>query len=165
MIRKISKPEIEHIQNSWVLDGDIVFWKRGRMIGKPVSISERPSGHQNIFLRYDGKLRGYVLSRIIWLLRHGVYPEILVEHKDCNPKNNSVENLRLSTQSQNMANTRTGRTGRIKKGVYLDIRTQKYYTQVQKDGRVYSKCGFVNFEDAYKARQELAIQLFGEFAR
>jgi hypothetical protein len=105
------------------------------------------------------------MARIVWFLRTGEYPKLHVEHKDCNPQNNSVENLRLATHSQNMANTSAGRTGNAKKGVYFDKRTSRYYVQVQKDGIVHSKCGFTNFDEAYVCRQVLAKELFGEFAR
>lgn len=164
-IRAISKEELSHIQSRWELVGDVIFWKNGKMAGQKVAASTRASGHQNVYLRYNNKLTGYVLARIVWFLRTGEYPVLLVEHKDCNPKNNSIENLRLANQSQNMANAKFGRTGNQKKGVYYDKRSKKYYTQVQKDGKVYSKAGFVSFNDAYIARQSLANKLFGEFAR
>lgn len=164
-IRIIPEKELKLISDSWALFGDEIYWKAGRSKGKIACSTSRKSGHENVYLTVDGKLRGYVKSRIIWFLRTGEYPDRLVEHKDCNPKNNSVENLRLATQSQNMANIQVGRTGKHKKGVYLDKRVGKYYVQVQKDGRVFSKTGFATFDEAYAVRQQMADKLFGEFAR
>jgi hypothetical protein len=164
-MRVLSSEELSNIKNRWVLDGDTLVWKNGINKGKPVAKSVLKSGHQNVFLRYDNKLHGYVLARVIWFLRTGEYPSLHVEHKNCNPKDNSTGNLRLASHSQNMANMSIGRTGNTKKGVYLDKRTNIFYVQVQKDGRVHSRCGFKDFESAYLCRQSLAKELFGEFAR
>ena len=164
-IRHLDQPELNHIMASWELSGDSIVWKRGVRAGHNVATTARNSGHLNVYLYFNGKLRGYSMARIIWFLRTGEYPELHVEHKDCNPLNNSVENLRLATHSQNMANISVGRTGNAKKGVYLDKRTLRYYVQVQKDGIVHSKCGFMGFDEAYAFRQVLAKELLGEFAR
>jgi hypothetical protein len=164
-IRSLSDAELDFIQSSWRLDNNDLYWVKGRAKGKKVCSSDRRSGHENVYLRYAGKLRGYVKARIIWFFRTGEYPTLYVEHKDCNPKNNSADNLRLATHSENMANASVGRTGRTKKGVYLDKRVGKYYAQVQKDGIVVSKSGFDTFDEAYIARQQIASKLFGEFAR
>jgi hypothetical protein len=164
-VKKLTDNEMFKIKQSWILDGNVLIWKVGRCAGKPVATSVRRAGHQNVFLRVDGKLKGFVLARIIWLLRTGEYPDLYVEHRDGNPQNNSVNNLRLATHSQNMANLTVGRTGREKKGVYLNKKSGKYYVQVQKDGIVHGRCGFLNFDDAYIYRQSLAQELFGEYAR
>lgn len=164
-IKSLTQRELDYIKSRWVLDGSTLVWRTGTRAGMPVALSARKSGHQNVFLRVDGKTNGYVLARIIWFLRTGEYPLLYVEHKDGDPTNNSSENLRLATHSQNMANLTVGRTGRAKKGVYLDAKTGKYYVQVQKDGVVHSRCGFTNFDKAYLCRQSLAKELFGEFAR
>ena len=168
-MKKLSQVDIDTIKSSWMLDGDNVVWARnaagGKKIGDLVGKSVRKSGHENIFLVINGKFRGFVLSRIIWLLRTGEYPELEVEHKDCNPKNNSEENLRLASRSQNMANTRCGRTGNQKKGVFMDKKTGKYHVQVQCCGKVHGIYGFNSFDEAYLARTKLAESLFGEFAR
>jgi len=45
----------------------------------------------------------YQLHRIIFLWHHGYLPEI-VDHADCNPKNNNIENLREATKADNQRN-------------------------------------------------------------
>ena len=164
-IRQLDQAELDYISSSWELDGDSIVWKRGVRSGQKVCTTAQKSGHLNVYLFFDKKLRGYAAARIIWFLRTGEYPNLHVEHKDCNPLNNSVGNLRLATQSQNMANMSVGRTGNAKKGVYYDKRTSRYYVQVQKDGIVHSRCSFAGFDEAYAVRQVLAKELFGEFAR
>jgi hypothetical protein len=134
-------------------------------VGDPVGVSVRKSGHENVYLQVNGKLRGYVLARIVWFLTHGVQAKGVVEHADCNPKNNCPSNLRLATQSQNMANTRVGRTGNTEKGVYQDRRNGKWHFQVCKESKVSGGYGFKTREAAYAARMKKATELFGEFAR
>lgn len=167
IIKELSQIEVDKIKSSWIVaDDGILRWKRkpkrGNVIGGVVGVSTRPSGHQNVCLCIDAKPKMYVLARIVWFLRTNDYPQTEIEHINCNPKDNSVNNLRLATRSQNMANTRRGG---IKKGIYLNKRTNKWYTQVQCDGKVYNKSGFSSFEDAYIYRQVKAKELFGEFAR
>lgn len=55
-----------------------------------------------IIIGIDGNT--YYAHRLAWLFVYGVWPQTQVEHRDQNPSNNSIRNLRLSTQSQNMAN-------------------------------------------------------------
>lgn len=49
---------------------------------------------------YDGKL--WYAHRIIWLLFNGRIPEsMVINHIDCNPSNNKIENLELVTKKTN----------------------------------------------------------------
>ena len=50
--------------------------------------------------------KGWMVHRIIYYLHHNVYPPLGIEidHRDGNPLNNRLENLRLATRSQNMMN-------------------------------------------------------------
>jgi hypothetical protein len=166
IIKELSQIEISAIKSSWMVTNDgVLRWKRKPNkgnIGDVVGVSTRPSGHENVCLYLNKKTKLFVLARIVWFLRTGEYPQAEIEHKNCNPKDNSIENLRLATRSQNLANTRRGG---VKKGIYLDNRVNKWYTQVQCNGKVYNKSGFSSFEDAYKYRQIKAKELFGEFAR
>jgi hypothetical protein len=47
----------------------------------------------------------FMAHRIIWEMHYGEIPEgFEVDHKDMSKANNSIENLRLATRSQNMLN-------------------------------------------------------------
>ena len=50
----------------------------------------------------DRKL--YYAHRLAWLHFYGVYPKKYLDHKDRNPQNNSITNLREATHSENMKN-------------------------------------------------------------
>lgn len=44
----------------------------------------------------------YLVHRIIWVLHHGsISPELVVNHKDCDPLNNKIRNLELTTLKGN----------------------------------------------------------------
>jgi hypothetical protein len=161
-MKPITQSEKDAIFQSWKLDGDTLVWarntNRGKLIGDPVGKTVRKSKHENVFLWMGKKQKGFVLARIIWLLRTGDYPSLEVEHKDGNPQNNSVSNLRLATRSQNMANKEA-------KGIWQDKRSGKWHTQIQCEGVVHGKYGFDTPEAAQLYRNAKAVELFGEYTR
>jgi hypothetical protein len=46
----------------------------------------------------------YYAHRLAWLYFYGVWPDRLIDHRDTNKLNNSINNLRLSTQAENKTN-------------------------------------------------------------
>jgi len=61
--------------------------------------------------------RNYKAHRLAWLWCHGPIPEGLeVDHKDSNPANNAISNLRLATSQQQKANTKSRKPGHPKGG-------------------------------------------------
>jgi hypothetical protein len=85
-----------------------------------------------------------------------------IDHKDTDPKNDKWSNLRLSTRSQNVANTNIGKRNTSGyKGVSFDPWTKRWRVRVAKKtiGRFNSK------DDAVLAYKLEALKVFGEFAR
>jgi hypothetical protein len=168
-IKPVLDIESQNIKESWYLHDGVIFWKRnangGKKAGDPVGFSCRKSGHRNVFLTINGKFKGFVYSRVVWFLHYGEWPTEEVDHIDCNPQNDNIENLRLANRSQNCQNTRFGKKGKLFKGTYKDTRSNKWYCQVQAFGKVYSKCGFDTQEEAYVFRQKIAAEVHGNFAR
>lgn len=68
----------------------------------------------------------YMEHRLIWSMINGRIPEnLLVDHRDQNPLNNNLENLRLATHGQNTRNSKfENKTGF--RGVYKDEQSGKF---------------------------------------
>jgi len=81
----------------------------------------------------------YLVHRIIWEMFNGPIPsEMTVDHKDRNPENNNINNLRLATMQQQTRNSRA-------KGFYWDKRGKKFVAEIRVDGRSI-KLGYFNNE-------------------
>ena len=105
------------------------------------------------------------LQRIIFLMHHGYLPEI-VDHADCNPKNNKIENLRAATKADNQRNQplpRHNTSGH--KGVVWHKAGQKWLARIKHAGRSIHLGSFKNIEDAVKVATLAREKYHGEFAR
>lgn len=88
---------------------------------------------------------------------------MLVDHRDMDKLNNTRGNLRLATKSQNMANSpRRTNSNSPYKGV--NFKNGKWRASIMKEYEaVYIGC-YTTPEDAARAYDERAIELFGEYA-
>lgn len=89
---------------------------------------------------------------------------ILVDHIDGDTLNNRRQNLRLATNSQNMANRKTNSNSIAGlKGV--SFFGSKWRAEIQCNNKRYPLGSFSTPEEAHAAYIEAAKRLFGEFAR
>ena len=111
------------------------------------------------------KIRGktYFLHKLIWLHVHGYIPEE-IDHKDGDPTNNSLGNLRIATRSQNLANARIriGESGL--RGVKLNPSTSKWQSRIYRGRQCYFLGDFDTKEEAAAAYRTAADKMYGEFA-
>jgi hypothetical protein len=152
---------------SW-LDYDpatgIFRWRQhigGRAAAGDIAGSQREDGYWRIVIRG----RRYYSHRLAWFYVHGEMPRRL-DHRDTDPGNNAIGNLRPATQSQNIANKRQSKNNTTGfKGVSLDKRRGTYdaYLTVKRQ-RIYLG-SFRSPEDAHAAYMVKAREQFGEFAR
>lgn len=98
------------------------------------------------------------LARVLLDAPAGVF----VDHIDQDPLNNTMANLRLVTVSQNGANRKSQKNITGFKGVYF-VRG-RYTASCRKEKKTYFNGQYGTAEEAAKARDELAIRLFGEYA-
>ena len=166
--RPRTQQELDAIKASWYVDdNNLLRWKRKPHIGQIndlVGLSKILSNHRSCNLRINKKSVSFVESNVIWFLRTGEWTEKIIEHKDGNPANNALSNLRLATQSDNLCNTvlrSDNKTG--VKGIYP--RYGSWSVQLWKNKKCYNFGVYKCLETA-KIVRKLAEQRFhGEFAR
>lgn len=88
-----------------------------------------------------------------------------VDHIDGNGLNNTRENLRFASRTQNMQNERNIRKGTSRyKGVWFSKQKSKWIAEIKVNKRKIHLGTFADEEEAAKTYDAAAIQYFGEFA-
>lgn len=133
-------------------DGQL-FWKLKKQnvtIGRPAGCYDS-KGYGVITI--NGKI--YKSHRLIFLYHHGYIPEY-IDHIDGNIKNNSIENLRPCSKSENSCNRgkQSNNTSGIK-GVTYNKKLKKWRAQCGKNGKNYYLGVFDDIKDA-----ELTVKSF-----
>jgi hypothetical protein len=143
-----------------------LFWIKpiGRKIkvGGIAGTKNKATGYWRI--RFQGIK--YLCHRVIYKLHNKInIQHITVDHHDKNPSNNTIENLRIATRSQQSYNRGIPKnnTSGIK-GVGWHKKANKWQAYIRKDGKQYF---FGYFDDKYEA-EKVAIkareELHKEFA-
>lgn len=114
-----------------------------------------------VMIKVDG--RAYKAHRLAWLYVHGEWPAMRIDHRDGNPLNNSIENLRPATQAQNCANAAKWRGKALPKGVRQ--MGERYQARIRFERRLVHLGTFATPQDAANAYERAARDLYGEFAR
>jgi hypothetical protein len=151
-------------------DTGIFIWKKemrtiGSCCGK-VAGGTRPTGYWFI------KVRGYPqlgAHRLAWIFVYGHIPDGMeVDHRDNNPANNAINNLRLATSSDQKKNKRVQSNNQSGlKGAYYHAvhKGKKWRSQIRVDRRCIFLGYFHTAEEAHIAYGRAALLYFGEFAR
>lgn len=97
-----------------------------------VAGSIRKDGYSRIGI--DGAR--YLSHRLAWLYVYGAWPIGVIDHKDRNPRNNGIANLRDVTQKENSENSRvcTSNTSRYK-GVSWSVGARRWQARIQHYGK------------------------------
>lgn len=111
------------------------------------------------------KVRGqtYFLHKLIWLYNYDEYPDE-IDHRDGNSSNNSLDNLRKASRTENLANAdfATGMSGT--RGVTRHPTKPKWRSRISRGGQRYLLGDFDTKEEAHQAYREAADKLFGNYA-
>jgi hypothetical protein len=107
----------------------------------------------------------YSIGRLIWKLVYGFDSLMEIDHKDGNPLNNLLDNLREATRSQNNANAKLRKDNTSGyKGVYK-VKEGQYYAFVGY-AKTHQRIGTYDTpKKAHAAYCEAADRLHKEFAR
>ena len=103
------------------------------------------------------KGRKYLAHRIAWFIYTGVDPiNSQIDHKNKIKDDNSIDNLRLATNTQNLWNKKC-------KG-YLETAEGKFHARIHHYGKFVHIGSFSTAEEAHAAYRSKAVELRGEFA-
>lgn len=128
--------------------------------GKPAG-NMRKTGYTFV---YQGN-KAIAAQNIIWSLRNGPIPAgHCIDHKDGDPRNNRLDNLRLATKSENACNKRMPTNSSGHKGVTWNEKRGEYSVRVTKAGKVHFAGWFKDLTEAVEAVTKLRAALHGEFA-
>jgi hypothetical protein len=138
--------------------------KRPRGIDKPIGV-KNPNGY---FYRvvYSGGRHRYLLNhRVAWFLYHGAWPDDQIDHVNNNRTDNRILNLRQASRVENSRNV-PKRSGSISqyKGVTLDKTKRKWRCRIGVDSVRKSLGYYDNEEEAARAYDKAAKEIFGEYA-
>jgi hypothetical protein len=107
------------------------------------------------------KGKQYLLHRLIL----GVGKGYIVDHINHNKADNRQCNIRICTQSQNLANSHAPNTNTSGyKGVVWAKNKRRYKARVMKDGKMFYCGSYRDAVDAAKAYNVKALELHGEYA-
>ena len=115
----------------------------------------------------NGYAQGHMNNKLILMHKYLMNDnEDLIDHINNNRLDNRLSNLRKSCDFLNNYNrTKTKNSSSKYFGVHYDKSRKKYMAQIIKDGKHYSIGRFENEEEAAKARDKKAIELYGDFAK
>ena len=112
-----------------------------------------------------GGILGHVFSahRVAWAHSFGRWPETELDHINRDRQDNRLQNLRLASKTENGHN-RTPRGSSKYAGVSWYDPLQKWKAGVSKNGNFYYLGYFENEEEAARARDKKARELYGDRA-
>ena len=145
-------------------DGSL-YWKNSRAKNS-VKAGSRAGCVSSLNYRYI-KINNisYKEHRLIFLMHHGYLPKI-IDHIDANPANNSIENLRECTASQNRMNAKLNINSSSNiKGVSWHKRKNKWIANCCIDKKLHHIGYFVNKEDAEVEVKKFRENNHKEFSR
>ena len=144
--------------NEWFdYDGKTLSWKDKT---RETKICLNADGYPMIRFAKNARL----VHRLVYLMFHGNLPKEL-DHKNNNPADYSIDNLRPATSSENKQNRRANLKNRCGyKGVSWDIMHKRWIARATKNKKTYSAVGFKSAQEADEFVCLLRDMLHGEFA-
>lgn len=149
----------------------LFYYQDGNLYNKAkrsrTSLADQKAGAVNkqgrVYVKINGK--SYLLHRLIFLYHHGWIPQ-MIDHKDTNPLNNKIENLRACSREQNNSNRAASKTNKLGiKGVYLHRDGVRYQVNVRANNKLHYGGLFNSLEEAKTKADTMRQSLHGEFAR
>ncbi len=106
----------------------------------------------------------YSLHRLAWLYIYGYFPDLCIDHINRIRTDNRINNLRLSTNSENQQNRTICSNNKVGiKGVYKTKNYEKYVAQATLNGKHYYLGHFDSQHEAGEAYKSFAMKNHKEF--
>jgi hypothetical protein len=158
----LNLPTIDELRALLRHEGGRLYWVAGRYAGKEAGCTRRDG---RCVVKVGGRAGVLLLRyRVIWAIERGAWPDGELDHINCNPADDRLENLRVATSAQNKANRR--KCSRNRAGVKGAIpHKNKFAAQIYLGGRSTHLGVFGSAEEAGAAYAAAARAAFGEFAR
>jgi len=130
-----------------------LYWKT--KIGKKIKIGQKAGHFGNLgYFRVSVNKKRYLVHRLIFLMHHGYLPKI-IDHIDGNPANNCIKNLRETTNSENLYNSKIRKNNLANvKGVYWHKPTKKWTVRLSVNG----KSTYFGLFDDIKLAENVAVE-------
>ena len=118
-----------------------------------------PSGYLQLALYFKGKCKNYYVHRIVAMAFLGldIDSKLVIDHEHHNTTDNSVDNIRIVTRSQNGMNFQNVKKGYTWQG-------GRWCASITKDGTIHRLGRFKSEEEAHQAYLGGRIKYFGDFA-
>lgn len=162
----LSEEMFGHWANGYYVSakGEIVSTKYGepRLVGGTIM----SHGYRSITLTQEGVQKVILVHRAVYSTFKGALLNgVQIDHINRDRSDNRLENLRTANNSTNKMNMSKHRgTKNRYKGVYWLAKRNKYQTQVQYQGKHHTVGYFSDEEQAARAYDYKAVELFGEYA-
>tara|TARA_R110002073_G_C9071601_1_gene545901 strand:- start:35 stop:526 length:492 start_codon:yes stop_codon:yes gene_type:complete len=122
------------------------------------------TGYYYINFYKNNKIKIFQLHRLVYEAHNGTIPEgLCIDHIDCNPKNNNIENLRIANLSENQHNRKVNKNNNTG---YKNIRKTKwntYHVQIKKNNKMVYNKSFKTLEEAILNRDVNLVLIHGAF--
>jgi len=134
-----------------------------------LTLTHKGDGYISIRLNYRGHGKTYLVHRLVaieFCKDEGVFRELQVDHIDGNKTNNSSDNLRFVTSSQNSWNRGVSKRKKSSqfRGVYKNPH-KGWKVEITKDYKTYFLGCYYTELEAAKVYNSKASELYGKFAR
>lgn len=128
-----------------------------KLTGRILSPGVVKSGYLTVALTKEGKAKTFTIHQLVAIAFLNHKPcgyKLIVDHRDNNPLNNTVDNLQIVTQRKNSSKDqfRFGRNSQYV-GVCWHITRKRWYASLTNKGIRYNLGSFINEYDAHLAYQ------------